>query len=213
MQARATAIRTALMLSFVGSTPVAHSVMYRWIDQDGGTTYSDQMPSDPSRVRALTVIDTPRPPSHLEKRSRQLIDGQRTGQAPDSAAMLYESTARETSTLDSEMPTASELRGGPRISGIPDGRPQAARDPCLRSSDPRCYEKNRDSYIPYLGYVPGVPRPARSADALAPIGATSGEGVSGAIGGAFSVAPRPAPTRRPQVWQPRQSLRDAKDLK
>ena len=51
----------------------------------------------------------------------------------------------------------------------------AVQDPCLRSSDPQCHEKNRDKYHPYLGYAPGAGR-------AAPVGATSAAPAGGVVG-------------------------------
>lgn len=58
-------------------------------------------------------------------------------------------------------------------------QPEAVRDPCLRSSDPKCHERNKDRYHPYLGYAPGTTRPA------AAVGASSVSGAGGAVGGAI----------------------------
>lgn len=33
---------------------------------------------------------------------------------------------------------------------------EAVQDPCLTSSDPKCYQRNKDRYHPYLGYAPGI---------------------------------------------------------
>jgi len=58
---------------------------------------------------------------------------------------------------------------------------EAVRDPCLRSADPKCHERNKDRYHPYLGYAPGTMRPA----AAPAVGASSGSGAGGAVGGAI----------------------------
>ena len=57
----------------------------------------------------------------------------------------------------------------------PRGAREAARDPCLRSSDPKCYERHKDHYHPYLGYIPGPTQtvaPAMGATNAAAAGGT-----------------------------------------
>ena len=57
---------------------------------------------------------------------------------------------------------------------------EAVRDPCLRSSDPKCHERNKDRYHPYLGYAPGTtPLPVIPA-----VGASNPASAGGAVGGA-----------------------------
>ena len=74
------------------------------------------------------------------------------------------------------------------------GATEAVRDPCLRSSDPRCYERNKASYHPYYGYAPSVMQVGP-----APTGATAVVPASGVVSGhvAREALPRradPAPT-------------------
>jgi hypothetical protein len=215
------------MLLFMAAAPAADAVMYRWIDENGSLTYSDQMPMDPSKVRGLTVIDTPAPPSQFERRARELIEAdKRSGEStaldrePQSSPRLEagsepDAGARDMLGRDADpQPRAGsvELPGSPRASTHP--RAEAVRDPCLRSADPKCHEKNRNAYVPYLGYAPSAARAARSADVLTGVGATTDVTGTGAIGAAVGAAPAPVTTpRRSQTWQPRHSLRDAKDLK
>lgn len=49
----------------------------------------------------------------------------------------------------------------------------AVQDPCLTSADPKCHERNKDRYHPYLGYAPGSGQST---------GSSSGAGAVGAIG-------------------------------
>jgi hypothetical protein len=71
------------------------------------------------------------------------------------------------------------------------GLKEAARDPCLRSSDRNCYQRNKDRYHPYLGYAPAVTEPGSTP----PVGATSTVGGVGVVSGhvgtpAVSATPR-----------------------
>jgi hypothetical protein len=68
------------------------------------------------------------------------------------------------------------------------GATEAVRDPCLRSSDPRCYERNKASYHPYFGYAPSVLQ-----GGPAPTGATAVAPAGGVVSGHVA---REAPPRR-----------------
>jgi hypothetical protein len=228
MRARSiNSIRTVVAVALIAAAAPAQSAMYRWIEQDGAVMYSDQLPLDSSKVRALTVMHAPAPPSTYEKRSQELIDAER-GRSSDSAAAGREVQPTPGIGRDTDVGTrglyghdpelqprtsgSTEPQGAARLSGLRPSQPEAARDPCLRSSDPRCHEKNRDAYVPYLGYSPSA-RAARSPDLLSGIGATSGVSASGAIGGSTGTAAPSGPPRRAQPWQLRNTLKDAKDLK
>ena len=197
------------------SAAVAHATMYRWVDENGSVNYSDQPPANPSNVRRLTVIDEPRITKY-EKRSIEIIENekQRLGdaptQAPDRAA--GGSASYDTASLPPYNPefdgTAGASSQSPRP-GLRSLQPEAVRDPCLRSADPRCAEKNRGAYVPYLGYAPSAARMAHGSEPGA-IGSSSAVGATGAVGGAIPAAP-PAPARLTPNW--RQSLKNAKDLK
>lgn len=209
--------RTAVAAVLIVAAPAAQSVMYRWIDQDGSVMYSDQPPSNPAAVRQLTVIDGPVPMSSHEKRTLEILEAERNGLNADLRP------GRDTQAFPGGR-AGRELESGPRdiFGREPETEPQAARayvrpsqpeaaqDPCLRSSDPRCYEKNRSVYVPGLGYSPSAAR-ARSDFPAGGAGATSGIGASGVIG--RSVSPVTTPVQPASSFQPRQSLKDAKDLK
>jgi Domain of unknown function (DUF4124) len=193
-------IRAALAFAMIMAAPGAHSAMYRWVDQNGATNYSDHLPQEPGKVRALTVLEAPAPASAYEKRSQQLIDAH-NGRRGDAASSGVGPVAPET----------GELRGSARLSGLRAAQPEAPRDPCLRSSDPRCYEKNRDAYVPFLGYAPSMTRGTRSIDVPANTGASSGLSGTGAVSGGNPAA-RPVSSQRVQPWHVRNTLKDAKDL-
>jgi hypothetical protein len=61
---------------------------------------------------------------------------------------------------------------------------EAVRDPCLRSADPKCHERNKDRYHPYLGYSAG----GTASPPVSAVGASSGAGAGGAVGGAVGGA-------------------------
>lgn len=138
-----------VLAALLGAAPAAHAAMYRWVDDDGNITYSNQLPEDRSAAREVTTITppkaaTPEPPKQAQP------------------AAISEASAKPASAV-------------PRVTA------EAVQDPCLRSSDPKCYERNKDRYHPYVGYMPGAqPRG---------IGTTSSVGAGGAVGGSFPAAP------------------------
>jgi hypothetical protein len=215
-------VRTAIAALLIVIAPAAQSVMYRWVDLNGAITYSDQPPSDPAQVRQLTVIDSPAPMTPHEKRTLEIIEAERAinGGAPVPGDALGggtysregDSAARDALRYDSDGLPRTPGDTSPQATARP-SRPEAARDPCLRSSDPRCYEKNRNAYVPYLGYAPSAVRALQQEAELA-TGAIGTAPASGSVGGTFS-PPRTtnAPQRRSPGWQLRNALKDAKDLK
>ena len=147
-----TVLRAALAAAFAAA-PAAHSQMYRWIDAHGSVVYSNQLPSSTSVVRDLTVVlENP------DKRASELprIEVQQgSGSLP----------------LPVEPPQSS-----PRIAISPNA-PEAVRDPCLRSSDPKCYERNKAAYVPGRGYAPAA------------VGATASAGAGGTLSGGSPTPP------------------------
>ena len=172
------------------AAPYAQSQMYRWIDAQGAVTYSNQLPSDMSIVRDLTVVlDNPGTVTSRDPRGEQ----QRQGAAPPPAVGA---TGGSRDALEAfSRPGASELPPlvappgtpdpAPRISISPNA-PEAVRDPCLRSSDPKCYERNRDAYVPGHGYSPSAARASKETAT----GGTSGAAAIGAVAGG---SPPPGP--------------------
>jgi hypothetical protein len=102
----------------------------------------------------------------------------------DMQALPRESTKPEPAALPLEPRAVQrEVESAPPVTrGV---QTEAVRDPCLRSADPKCHERNKDRYHPYLGYAPGTIRPAAPA-----VGATSGSGAGGTVGGAVGGAVR-----------------------
>ena len=155
-----TALRAALLAALVAA-PAAHSQMYRWIDAHGSVVYSNQLPSSSSAVRDLTVVlETP------DTRASEL----RRIEVQQGASSL---------PLLAEPPQSS-----PRIAISPNA-PDAVRDPCLRSSDPKCYERNKAAYVPGRGYAPAA------------VGATASAGAGGTLAGGS--APAPAKIEAPKA--------------
>jgi hypothetical protein len=218
-------IRTAIAVALVTAAPTAQSAMYRWVDQNGAITYSDQPPTNQSTVRQLTVIDRPPRMTEHEKRTLEIVGAEREKPGSDSTTLTREPGPSAGATGGFESPrelTGREAHNPPRS---PDGEPSAAsrfsnrpiqaeavRDPCLRSADPRCHEKNRADYVPYLGYSPSAAR-ARSDLGSGATSGVSGAGAVGASIGAGGAITAAAPARRTSIWQLRQSMKDAKDLK
>jgi hypothetical protein len=150
----------ALFALFTLAAPHASADMYKWVSEDGSVTYSNILPQEPSKVRALTRIETP----------------------PSPAAAKREATAEDVDPLFVFVPPAPRPPQDVARTDTPQrliyrGAPVSApRDPCLRSADPRCYERNKDRYHPFLGYTPDG----------AAVGTTSGASGGGAIGGALT---------------------------
>jgi len=218
-------IQTAIALALVTAAPAAQSAMYRWVDQNGAITYSDQPPTNQSTVRQLTVIDRPPRMTEHEKRTLEIVGAEREKPGSDSTTLTREPGPSAGATGGFESPrelTGREARTPPRT---PDGEPlatsrfsnrpiqaEAVQDPCLRSADPRCHEKNRAAYVPYLGYSPSAAR-ARSDLGSGATSGASGAGAVGASVGARGAVTATAPARRTSIWQLRQSMKDAKDLR
>lgn len=139
-----------LVAALLGAAPAAHAAMYRWVDDDGNITYSNQLPEDRGAAREVMTITPPKAPAPEPPK-----------QAPQAAAA--EASAKPSTPV-------------PRVTA------EAVQDPCLRSSDPKCYERNKDRYHPYLGYSPATQTRA--------VGTTSNVGAGGAVGGSFPAASR-----------------------
>lgn len=134
--------------------------MYKWINDDGSTTYSNQLPADPSTVQELTTIATPKEPP------RVAVD-------PAPPRIVVEPTLPKT-----------ELEAPAARAAVRSMLPQAVQDPCLTSSDRYCHQKNKGRYRPYVGYTPYESSVAEAAPVIPPArGATNGGSGGGAVGG------------------------------
>jgi hypothetical protein len=143
------------------AAPAAHSQIYRWTDAEGSATYSNKPPSDAAAVHDVAVIpDIPgtmtAPP---EKRTPEAARPAAAAQSPPTRAAVPDVVdAFNRAATSADAPAAAPAPSATpsaRIS-VPANAPEAVRDPCLRSSDPKCYERNRAAYVPYRGYAPSV---------------------------------------------------------
>jgi hypothetical protein len=170
---------TALCIAFAAmlstTAAAATSGMYRWVDEHGSVNYSNQPP--PENARAVTLIDDATSTiTSSEKRTREILEVERQSNPPRDASSSGVAALEVTPSAGTE----SQLSRG----GIPPLQPEAVRDPCLRSADPKCYERNRAAYVPYRGYTP-------ERAAVTGVGASS----SAAAGGTLSGGTPPAPTK------------------
>ena len=213
-------LAATMFAALLTSAVSAHAVMYKWVDADGTVTYSNHPPANAGTVKQITVLDVPPPTTPHERRTLELLNAERPRAGAEGAPPIPESSApRETDypVGDASQRDAARVTPGLDSPGIPrwggwPGRADAVRDPCLRSSDPKCYEKNRDAYVPYLGYSPAAARAARSFEAPLGVGSTGGVGATGSIGTApASRSPSPRPAH--STFDLRRALKDAKDLK
>lgn len=161
----------------------AYSQMYRWVDDRGATNYSDQLPADRAGIRRLTEIENgSRKATRSEQRTREILEAEgllNSGMQRD-ASGTYAPHADGNSELPLTQPEASASSA---FWGEPAGKAEAVRDPCLRSSDPRCHERHRAAYVPGRGYSPSALRETREA-AASGIGSTTGSASATLSGGA-----------------------------
>src|SRR5688572_24873877 len=163
------AAAAAILLTF---TLHAHAVVYKWVEEDGKVIYSNEPPSDPEKVRELTRIDD----LALVPANKGATDA---SPAPREPVTLV---PREPVTLLPKDPASPprETEAPPRV--FPRStHTSAVQDPCLRSPDPRCHERNKANYHPLLGYSPGsAPQGVGASSGAAGGGVVSGGVVSGA---------------------------------
>lgn len=153
---RMTTAAHAALLAALLFAPASHAVMYKWTDETGSVTYSNVPPADPEKARDVTTIEDISPATSA------------AGLPP-----AYGST-----TDDARRPAAA---APPRVS-TRRLRAEAVQDPCLRSPDPQCHQRNRDKYDPYLGYAPSTLAPPA-------VGSTASSGGSGEFGGRITITP------------------------
>jgi hypothetical protein len=177
----------------------AHGVVYKWVEEDGKVIYSNEPPSDPGKVQEFTRIDdldlVP-----LDKRPRDSAAAEpEKPSSPSAVATPAPATPppREPVTLLPRDPTASARdieTPPPRV--IPRStHTGAVQDPCLTSPDPRCHERNKGNYHPYLGYSPNGPVPQA-------VGASNAAAAGGTVGGQVSAGQAAAPKRGAQPLPP-----------
>ena len=151
------------------------SAMYRWVDDHGSVSYSNEPP--PKSAREVTLIDdATNSISSTEKRTREILEIERQANPPRDAS------AGAVATIDTTPSQGATSDSASARSGVTPLQPEAVRDPCLRSADPKCHERNRAAYVPYRGYTP-------SAASVVAVGASSSAGAGGTLSGG---APAPA---------------------
>ena len=182
----------------------APSAMYRWLDEAGSVNYSNTPP--PESARDVTLIDdATNVISSTEKRTREILEIERHAN-PAAARNPASSAAVEAPSVV----IGGESAAPASRAGISPLQPEAVRDPCLRSSDPKCYERNRAAYVPYRGYSPSA---AAGQTSLVGIGATSSAGAGGMVaGGAPPAPPKLTPPKASDYALPPGSDRGATPL-
>lgn len=187
------AVAVAAVLS--AATPAADAQMYRWIDEHGSVTYSNQPPGETAGIRELTLVDdgssrmTPQ-----EVRTREILEAERSGGARALREVIRSPGAATVSVPEAGTRAPNPESPAPPRAAIARPRPEAVRDPCLRSSDPKCYERNREAYVPYLGYSPSTLKAAREAEAPG-VGGTSSAAGGTLAGGAAPASSRIVPPK------------------
>ena len=137
----------------------------------------------------LTIVKPAEPPA---RRSREGV----TALQRDSATVLSREPVtllgREPVTLLPKDPAPAAADGEPPLRVIPRStHTDAVQDPCLVSPDPRCHERHKNRYHPYLGYSPGGP-------VAQAVGASSSVAAGGAVGGAVATQAIVPPKRGAQ---------------
>lgn len=181
------AAHALLLAALLCAAPAANAVMYKWVDETGSVTYSNAPPADPDQARDVTTIGHISPDP--DKREPKLeAPRQGAGASAASSPVGVSATPAAGShppygltTHDASRPEAAATARTPHASARR-RRAEAARDPCLRSPDPQCYQRNQDKYDPYLGYAPSTLAPSA-------VGAASAAGAGGAVGGRIVVTP------------------------
>lgn len=145
----------------------------------------------------LTIVKPAEPPA---RRSREGV----TALQRDSATVLSREPVtllgREPVTLLPKDPAPAAAEVEPPLRVIPRStHTDAVQDPCLVSPDPRCHERHKERYHPYLGYSPGGP-------VAQAVGASSSAAAGGAVGGAVATQAIVPPKRGAHALHPGSAL-------
>ena len=144
---------------FVAATPNVGAQIYKWTNDDGTTTYSNEAPADKASTADLAVIVPEAPRVEVQQSAK-----------PAEPPKVVEIAPKP----ESEAPRESSVRSL---------LPQAVQDPCLRSSDRLCHQKHSAHYKPYVGYTP-EPRVAEAPAVVPPArGASNGAAGTGTLSG------------------------------
>lgn len=183
---RASHFILAVAVSAAG-LPSVHAQTYRWIDENGAVNFSQELPAPDSAIQELGVVEGSATLSPFEQRALELINEERR-------ALAQQRAGAASGSPDPAMFQSGVAGDMPSSSSRPRARATAARDPCLLSPDPRCFEKNARNYDPYHGYAPA--HAAASATTVGAPGtptAASGTGNTGGhIAGAVNAPVRAA---------------------
>jgi len=193
-------LSAAVAAMLLCAASAAYGAMFKWTDAAGNVTYSDQPPPDGQQVRHVAQLDSAagapatgarnamrsadepslsRPETWLKGANPPRPERSVQVEPTPAAKVELEPSSREPDLAN------REAEGMPR--GPLRGAREAARDPCLRSSDPKCYERNKALYHPYLGYAP---------EAAPAIGTVSAAAAGGTVGAHVSTPPVSATPRK-----------------
>ena len=174
-----------LLLAMMLATDPAGAQLYKWVDRNGVTNYSNQPPADPAAIRALRPIEDRISVYAPDPALTQAVETLRQGGDRSAAGRIARTDGR--------------IEGGQRG---PQPNATAAPDACLNDRTIDC-NGGPITYAPYdapYGYAPGPYHRARplAQPNLTP-GTSAGQvvGESGYIPGYSRYAPaRPAPAPR-----------------
>ena len=182
------AAHALFLAALLCAAPAANAVMYKWIDETGSVTYSNAPPADPQKAHNVTTIGDISPDLGRREQALEAERGSAGAKAASSSPVGVSATpaAGSHAAYGHARDDASHREAGasaqpPRASGSR-LRAEAVRDPCLRSSDPQCHQRNQGKYDPYLGYAPSTLAPPA-------VGSTPGAGASGELGGRITITP------------------------
>ena len=152
---------------FAVAAPSAIAQIYKWTNEDGTTTYSNEAPAEKAAAPDVTVIVPEAPRVEVQP-------------APVVKAVEQQAKSAEPA-IKSEPET-------PRAPIVRPNLPLAVQDPCLRSSDRFCHQKHSAYYKPYVGYSPDA-RPTETTATVVP--PARGATASAAAGGTLSGGTKP----------------------
>ena len=150
--------------------PTTPSALARDIEGTRGAPVPESQPS-----KTITIIREPETPA------RQAVAADKPATP---AAAPQETDASTPAKAASDVAPRRRARVNPNL-------PEAVQDPCLRSSDPKCYDKHKNDYVPFHGYSPSAAE-ARESGVFPPAGATSAPAAGGS-GSGGSTGPVKAP--------------------
>ncbi|MGZ8211346.1 MAG: DUF4124 domain-containing protein [Burkholderiales bacterium] len=208
MRSRADILRFAFAAFVLTAATCGQATIYRWVDESGNVTYSNAPPTEPHKAHELVTIEEERPPTSIERRTREILEqAERERRGVDSATLPPPAQGLWGDNVgrDSQMGAIDGMR--PEITGpegearrdaysgsrSPRGAPsEAVRDPCLTSSDRNCYQRNARKYHPYLGYSPSRVEPFGTGGTIS--------GAGGTVGG--TIVQVPVTSGRPSARRP-----------